>query len=185
MEPEIATHSWYALQTRLRYEQFAAHHLRNKGYEPFLPVYTCRRRWADRIKEVELPLFPGYLFCRFDVWNRLPILVTLGIIQVVGNGKTPIPIQDAEIAAIRAVVQSGLPRQPWPFLQLGEKVRIACGPLGGHEGILLNVKGNHRLVLSVSLLRRSVAVEIDSAWVSPISSKSPPVTEAKVLLHAS
>ena len=185
MEPEIARHSWYALQTRLRYEQFAALHLRSKGYEPFLPVYTCRRPWADRIKKIETPLFPGYLFCRFDLMNRLPILVTPGIIQVVGSGKTPIPIQDTEISAIQAVVQSGLPRQPWPFLQLGEKVRIACGPLGGHEGILLNVKGNHRLVLSVSLLRRSVAVEIDSAWVSPISSRSGAVSGAPVLSQAS
>jgi transcription antitermination factor NusG len=185
MEPKISGHSWYALQTRLRYEQFAALHLQSKGYEPFLPVYTCRRRWADRIKKIELPLFPGYLFCRFDVLNRLPILVTPGIVQVVGSGKRPIPIEDSEITAIQAVVQSGLARQPWPFLQLGQRVRIACGPLGGHEGILLNVKGNHRLVLSVSLLRRSVAVEIDSAWVSPVSSKSSADAGAPVLSQAS
>jgi transcription antitermination factor NusG len=185
MKPEKASSSWFAVQTRLRYEHFAAAHLRSKGYDLFLPVYSCRRRWADRIKEVELPLFPGYLFCRFDLLNRLPILVTPGVIQVIGNGKNPIPVEDAEIAAIQAVVQSELPRQPWPFLQLGQKVRIACGPLSGLEGILQSQKGSHRLVLSVSLLRRSVAVEVDSAWVSPISSKSSPAPDATILLRAS
>ena len=185
MKPEIAKYSWFALQTRLRYEHFAAAHLRSKGYEPFLPVYACRRRWADRVKKVEQPLFPGYLFCRFDLLNRLPILVTPGVIQVIGNGKIPIPIDDEEIAAIQTVVQSELPRQPWPFLQVGQKVRIECGPLHGLEGILLDLRGNHRLVLSVGLLRRSVAVEIDSAWVSPVSSKSAAASEAAVLLRAS
>jgi transcription antitermination factor NusG len=185
MKPEKAKYSWFALQTRLRYEHFATAHLRNKGYDLFLPVYSSRRRWADRIKEVELPLFPGYVFCKFDLLNRLPILVTPGVIQVVGNGNNPIPIDDAEIASIQAVVRSELPRQPWPFLQLGQKVRIACGPLCGLEGILQNQKGNHRLVLSVSLLRRSVAVEVDSAWVSPISSKSSHTSGANVPLHAS
>jgi transcription antitermination factor NusG len=185
MKPETSTYSWFALQTRSRYEHFAAAHLRSKGYELFLPVYTCRRRWSDRIKEVELPLFPGYVFCKFDLLNRLPILVTPGVIQVVGTGKNPIPIDDAELAALQAVVQSELPRQPWPFLQVGQKVRIGHGPLSGFEGILVNLKGNHRLVLSVGLLRRSVAVEIDSAWVSPISSKLPRTSNANVPLHVS
>lgn len=182
---ETSNYSWYALQTRTRYEHFAAAHLRGKGYDPFLPVYVCRRRWADRIKKIEMPLFPGYLFCRFDLQNRLPILVTPGIIQVVGSGRVPMPVADAEIAAIQAVVQSELPRQPWPFLEVGQKVRIKCGPLSGFEGILLNVKGNHRLVLSVSLLKRAVAVEVDGAWVSPLSSKIPAATGAAVLQQAS
>jgi len=104
---------------------------------------------------------------------------------VVGIGKNPIPIDEAELAALQAVVQSELPRQPWPFLQVGQKVRIAHGPLSGFEGILVNLKGNHRLVLSVGLLRRSVAVEIDSAWVAPISSKLPQASNATVPLHAS
>jgi len=185
MKPETGTYSWFALQTRSRYEHFAAAHLRSKGYELFLPVYTCRRRWSDRIKELELPLFPGYVFCKFDLLNRLPILVTPGVIQVIGTGKSPIPIDDAEIAALQAVAQSELPRQPWPFLQVGQKVRIAHGPLSGFEGILVNLKGNHRLVLSVGLLRRSVAVEIDSAWVAPISSKLPQASNVNIPLHAS
>lgn len=185
MKPENSRYPWFALQTRLRYEQFAAEHLRSKGYDPFLPVYTCRRRWSDRIKKIDLPLFPGYLFCRFDLQNRLPILVTPGVIQVVGVGKSPVAVDDAEIAAIQTIVQSGLPREPWPFLQVGQKVRITCGPLSAFEGILLNLKGNHRLVLSVSLLRRSVAVEVDSAWVAPLSPKLPAAGDAAVLRQAS
>ena len=184
MKPDNPNFPWFAVQTRLRYEQFAAEHLRSKGYDSFLPVYTCRRRWSDRIKKIDQPLFPGYLFCRFDLQNRLPILVTPGVIQIVGSGKSPIPVDDEEIAAIQAIVQSGLPREPWPFLQLGQKIRIASGPLEGYEGILLNVKGNHRLVLSVSLLKRSVAVEVDSEWVSPISSTPSAASYSAVLGRA-
>lgn len=159
---------WFALQIRSRYEKIAATLLHGKGYELFLPVYKSRRRWSDRIKELELPLFPGYLFCRFNPLDRLPILVTPGVIQVVGIGKSPVPVNDAEIAAIQTAVQSGLPRQPWPFLQVGQRVKIKSGPLQGLEGILLDFKGRHRLLLSVTLLQRSVAVEVDGAWVDPL-----------------
>jgi len=163
----FSSRSWFALNTKFRYEDFVANHLRGKGYEIFLPVYTCRRRWSDRMKEVELPLFPGYLFCRFDAKDRLPILTTPGMIQIVGFGKTPIPVEDAEIAAIQTAIGSNLAREPWPFLKVGQKVKVEVGPLRGVEGILLNIKGTQRLVLSVSLLQRSVAVEVNSAWVAP------------------
>ena len=168
MKPVADNYPWFALQTRSRYEHFVAAMLRGKGYELFLPVYTCQRRWSDRIKELELPLFPGYLFCRFNPLDRFPILVTPGVIQVVGIGKSPVPVDDAEIAAIQTAVQSGLPRQPWPFLQIGKRVRVECGPLCGLEGILVDFKGRHRLVLSMTLLQRSVAVEVDGAWVISI-----------------
>jgi transcription antitermination factor NusG len=159
---------WFALHVRTCYEKTVATLLDGKGYEWFLPLYKSRRRWSDRVKEIELPLFPGYLFCRFDAQKRLPILKTPGVILVVGIGKAPIPIDPAEISAIQALVKSGLPSQPWPFLRVGERVRINYGALCGLEGILLNLKGHHRIVLSVTLLQRSVAVEIDAAWVCPI-----------------
>ena len=146
-----------------------AKQLAHKGYEILLPLYECRRRWSDRIKELELPLFPGYVFCRFNPLVRLPILMTPGVIQVVGIGRSPVPVDDAEIAAIQTAVQSGLPRQPWPFLQIGQRVRVERGPLCGLEGILLNIKGRDRLILSVTLLQRSVAVEVEDSWVSPIA----------------
>jgi len=142
--------------------------LAGKGYEWFLPLRKSRRRWSDRIKEIEQPLFPGYVFCRFDPLARLPILITPGVIGIVGIGKTPIPIEDSEILSIQTIVKSGLPSQPWPFLQIGERVRIDSGPLEGLEGILLQSKANHRLVVSVTLLQRSVAAEIDSACVSRV-----------------
>lgn len=168
---------WFAVQVRTKHELAIADCLRAKGYEHFLPLYKCRRTWSDRIKEVQLPLFPGYLFCRFDPHARLPILKTPGVVQVVGNGRTPTPVEDSEVAALQTLVASGLPNQPWPFLQTGDRVQIQAGPLRGLEGLLVAFKGNCHLVLSVTLLQRSVAVEIDSAFVVPVGSpKSRPET---------
>ena len=175
--PDISSRLWFALNTKFRYEGFAANHLRGKGYEVFLPIYKCRRRWSDRVKQLDLPLFPGYLFCRFDVMDRLPILTTPGMIQIVGFGKTPVPVDEAEIAALQTAIGSGLEREPWPFLQIGQKVKIDCGPLRGVEGILLNIKGGHRLVLSVTLLQRSVAVEVNSSWVIAAAQQIKPVSK--------
>lgn len=157
---------WFALQVRTPWEKMAAGALVLRGYECLLPLYVSRRRWSDRIKEIELPLFPGYLFCQFDPAYRLPILQTRGVLQIVGIGKTPIPVDDVEIAAIRCLLQSRLPREPWPFIQIGQYVRIEDGPLRGLSGIVVDVKSQMKLILSVSLLRRSVAVEIHPSWVS-------------------
>jgi transcription antitermination factor NusG len=142
--------------------------LRGKGYEEFLPMYRSSRQWCDRIKKLDLQLFPGYLFCRFDVHHQLPILTTPGVISIVGAGKTPIPVDDDEIEAIKAILRSGLAVQPWPLLQVGSKVYIERGPLAGVEGIITNTEKVYRLVVSVSLLQRSVAVEIDREWARPI-----------------
>ena len=165
MQPGNRSHPWFALRVRSRYENTVATILGGKGYEWFLPLYKSRRPWSDRIKEIQLPLFPGYVFCRFNVQKRLPILTTPGVVAIVGIGKCPIPVDDGEIAAIQATVRSGLPSRPWPFLEIGQRVRVEYGPLCGLEGILVDLKGQHRLVLSVNLLQRSVAVEVDSAWV--------------------
>jgi transcription antitermination factor NusG len=124
---------------------------------------------------LDLPLFPGYMFCRFDVHNRLPILKTPGVILIIGIARTPVPIGNAEIDAIRTIVDSGLQSQPWPFLQIGARIRIEHGALSGLEGILLGPRGRHRLIVSVTLLQRSVAVEIDGAWVSAVTHSLSPV----------
>jgi len=168
---------WFALQVRARHEQGVAGHLEGKGYELFLPLYKCRKRWSDRVKEVEAPLFPGYLFCRLNPQDRLPILKSPGMIQIVGSNRIPTAVDEHEIQAIRAMVASGIPNQPWPFLAAGDRVRIESGPLRGLEGILVEFKGNHRLVLSVTLLQRSVAVEIDSAFVTSLRSSPVPRPE--------
>jgi transcription antitermination factor NusG len=166
---------WFALQVRSRYESMVAGILGGKGYEYFLPTYRCRRRWSDRIKELELPLFPGYLFCRFNPQQRLPILKTPGLISIVAVAKHPAPVDEAEIAAVRTLVSSGCKSQPWPYVQIGQRVRIEYGSLCGLEGILQSFKGSHRIVISVSLLQRSIAAEIDSAWVTPIQPYPCPV----------
>ncbi len=160
--------SWYALHVRQRFEKTTAEILRNKGYREFLPLYKARRRWTDRIAEVDLPLFPGYVFCHFDVADRrVPIVTTPGVIQIVGVGRCPAPVADDEIAAIQRIIASGCVAEPWPFLRSGEHVRIEHGSLAGLTGLFVEAKKRHRLVVSVTLLQRSVAVEIDSSWVSP------------------
>jgi transcription antitermination factor NusG len=162
--------SWFALQIRSRWEGTTAGLLRGKGLETLLPTYTARRKWSDRYKVIEAPLFPGYVFCRFDVHNRLPVLITPGVISVVGRGKTPIAVDDEEILAIQAAIQSGIHIEPWPYVELGERVRIKDDVLDGMEGILTSFKGSHRVVISVTLLRRSVALEIDRSRITPLGS---------------
>ena len=163
---------WYAVQCWLRKESLIAAQLEGQGIECFLPKYKSLREWSDRKKEVERPLFPGYLFCRFDYTQRRPVVVTPGVLQIVGCGRTPTPIEDREIQAIQIAVASGVSGQPWPYLEVGEKVRIHTGTLSGLEGILVNFKGNHRVVLSVTLLQRSVALEVDLSWVTSLDKRS-------------
>jgi len=160
--------SWFALQVRSRHETGVAEHLLSLGYEGFLPTYSHRKRWSDRVKEIRSPLFPGYMFCRFDPQFRLPILQTPGVIQVVGCKRQPVRIEESEIKSIQTLVSRGIPSQPWPFLlEVGERVRIDSGPLRGLEGIVLEFKGRRRLILSVTLLQRSVSVDMDAEFVKP------------------
>jgi transcriptional antiterminator NusG len=160
---------WYVLHVRPRFEKFVETHLREKGYEIFLPTYEVKRKWSDRMRTVTLPLFPSYVFCRFDVNHRLPILVTPGVNMIVGVGKAPVAVPEEEIGSIRKVIDSGVSTQPWPYLQVGETVRVENGPLEGLSGIVVRAKGEDRLVVSVSLLMRSVSVEIDRNFVKPLS----------------
>lgn len=160
--------SWFALQVRSRKENYVASQIAGQGYECLLPTYKCIRNWSDRRKEVEQPLFPGYLFCRFDFQQRRPIIFTPGVLQIVGTGRTPVPVSDEEIRALQLAVSSGIPKQPWPYLEVGQRVRVNYGTLAGLEGILVNLKGNHRVVLSVTLLQRSVAMEVDTGWLTSV-----------------
>jgi transcription antitermination factor NusG len=158
---------WFAVHVSSQHERLAIQVLQHKEYETFLPLYKVRRRWSDRFKIIEAPLFPGYIFCRIDPRNQLAVLTTPGVVQIVGFGKAPAPVEESEIAALRAIVNYELPAKPWPYLREGQRVRIEYGPLTGVEGILLKFKNQHRLVASVTLLQRSVAVELDDDWVSP------------------
>ena len=160
--------AWFAIRVRSNYERVTIMHLRERGYEEFSPSYKTERRWSDRTKIVEQFLFPGYVFCRLNPHDRLPILTTPGVLSMVGFGKIPSPIPDHEIESIRTMVQSGLLVLPWPSLELGQSVLIEHGPLAGVEGTLQEVKGKCRLVVSIHLLRRSVFTEIDRGWVRPL-----------------
>jgi transcription antitermination factor NusG len=176
---------WFALQVRTRWEGSTAVLLSGKGYQTFLPTYKTRKRWKGRVREVDSALFPGYVFCNFDAQKRLPILVTPGVISVVGQGRIPLPVDDGEMAAIQTIVSSGFRAEPWPYLELGQRIRIEQDVLQGLEGILINFKGNHRIVVSVvsvSLLRRSVALEIDRSCVKPVAPAKAATREA-ILAH--
>lgn len=171
MSAESTPDRWYALQVRTRWESSTATLLRGKGYHTFFPTYRAEKRWRRGIAAVtSAPLFPGYVFCQFDPHMRLPVLVTPGVIAVVGRGRIPIPVEDSEIEAIQRVVSSGLHAEPWPYLEVGQHVRIQNGALGGLVGILTSFRGTSRIVVSVSLLCRSVALEIDRSGVCPIQS---------------
>ena len=168
MTEPMNSFSWYALQIRSRWEATTAGLLRRKGLETLLPTYEAKRKWSDRLKVVESPIFPGYVFCRFDVHNRLPVLITPGVISVVGRGKTPIAVDDAEMLSLQAAIRAGVAMEPWHYLQIGERVRIDGDVMDGMEGILTSFKGSHRVVISVTLLRRSVALEIDRSRITPL-----------------
>src|SRR3989475_5827480 len=171
---------WFAVQVKSTHEKRVTSLLQYQTYECFWPLYTSRRRWSDRIKSVELPLFPGYVFSRFTPAARIPILKTPSVISIVGIGATPTPIDEREIAAIQRAVASGFGLSPHAFLQIGQRVRINGGSLDGIEGIIADVRKRDRLILSVTMLQRSIAVEIDSAWATPIhtSRAEPSCTKA-------
>ncbi len=164
--------SWFAIRVKSRCEWAVSDALRQKGYEEFLPLYWSRRRWSDRVKVLQLPLFSGYLFCRFAAADRVPILSTPGVVLIVGSGKTPLPIEAKEVEAIRVAVNSGQKIVPWPNLEIGRTVRIEEGSLRGLEGVLLRFKGTNQLIVGVQLLQRAVAVEMPEHWVIPIRSST-------------
>ena len=166
----VAAGRWYALFVRSRHEKTVENSLRSKRYNVFSPSYRTKRKRVDRIAEIEVPLFPGYVFCQFDPNKRLPILMTPGVVGVVGRGNRPEPVDDTEIDSIRTVALAGRSVQPWPFLKLGQRIRMQSGPLTGVEGIFLRVQDKDHLVVSVTLLQRAVSVVIERDSVSPVFS---------------
>lgn len=159
---------WYALYTRPRHEKQVLQELSNKNIEAFLPTYKVRRRWSDRYKVVEEPLFKNYLFVNVDFNQRYyETLRPYGAVAFVMFDGKPAQIPEAEIDAIRRLVDSELPYDPHPYLKVGRKVRVRSGPLEGCEGILIRKKGLARLVLSVNLLQQSVSAEVDADTVEP------------------
>jgi transcription antitermination factor NusG len=153
--------SWFALQTKPRNERKVARLLAHKGYECFLPTYRQRRRWSDRIVEIELPLFPMYVFCRFNSSALGKAISTPGVSRIIGFGGHPAEVEEEEIKALQLVAQSSLLREPWAYIPDGTLVHVETGPLAGAEGIICCSEEKQRLVISVTLLQRSVAIQLD------------------------
>ena len=164
--------AWYALYTRHQHEKAVAHILTNKGFETLLPLYSVARRWKDRTKLLFLPLFPCYVFLNGGLERRLDIMTTPGIHALVSSAGQPAAIPPAEIDAIRRAVESGARLEPHPLLKSGDWVRVKCGPLEGIQGILVRKKNLYRLVLSVEMLGKAAAVEVDAVLVERLSRKS-------------
>lgn len=162
----MSTEDWFAVQVRAGRERFCAEHLQARGYEVFLPCYYEQRRWSDRLKTTERALFAGYLFCRFGRTVTAKVVTTPAVIRIVGNSQGPQAVPSHEIEAVRGITAARLAIEPWPFEYQDRLVRVDCGPLRGLLGTVLQVKNRHRLVISVSLLQRSLAVEIAPEWVS-------------------
>lgn len=159
------TEAWYALRVRSNFERTVSAGLRCRGYEEFLPVYRSWRRWSDRYREIEVPLFSGYVFCRFPAAMRSPVLAVPGVVEIVGFGRQIEPVSNTEIEALRQFVSSGLQLCPWPYFEVGQKVLIQKGPLAGIEGTLVAIRNQWRVVVSVDLLKRAVAAEVDIDWL--------------------
>jgi len=159
---------WYALRTRSRHEKVVRDQLANQGLEPLLPTVKRLSQWKDRKKEIEVPLFSGYCFVRFVMDQKLPVLKTIGVVDIVGAGHCPEPIADEEIGAIKMLMMSVLPYDSHPYLHEGMAVEVIRGPLQGVRGILLRKEKRHRLVLGVRLIQQAAAVEIDVNDVAPV-----------------
>ena len=156
---------WYAIHTRYRHESSVSELLSSKGYSILYPSYKTVRKWKRRSVIVRMPLFPGYVFCNLDVHDRLPVLITPGVVRIVGAGKIPVPVDDREIRSIETAMRADAHAQPYPYLRPGREVEIPEGPLRGLTGTIVSMKNNYRMVVSVTLLQRSMAVEIEAHWL--------------------
>lgn len=159
---------WYAIHTRSRHEKVVRDQLAAKAITHLLPLHHKRSKWKDRVKMIEVPLFGGYIFAHFALQNKLQVLQTVGVVRLVGLNGTAEPVPDEQIETIRKMVEYDLPYDPHPYLQEGMLVRVMRGPLQGAEGILIEKKKNYRFVISIDLIQKAVAVDIDSADVEPI-----------------
>jgi transcriptional antiterminator RfaH len=163
---------WFALSVKPRFDKAVTAALESKGFEAFLALRTQRNIYGVRCREVELPIFPGYVFCRFDVLSRLPILTTPGVLQVLGVGQRPMPVPDDEIVSLKTAIDARIGLQAFPFPPIGQQVCIRHGALAGVQGTVVNLKHSRKIVLSVSLLQRSVLLEVDYDKVDVMSSSN-------------
>lgn len=167
-EKQFQPEHWYAVSVRPRHERVVTRHLAQRGLNYFLPVYRSVRRWKDRHKELEMALFPGYVFVNLNLRDRMGVLQAPGVVQFVTFQGQPAAVPDSEIQALELGLSAGLRPQPHPYLRRGKKVRVKNGPLTDAEGVMIRRKDGFRLVLSIDLIMRSVMLEVDEADVEPL-----------------
>jgi transcription termination/antitermination protein NusG len=172
MTTESNSVSWFALYTRAHHEKSSAAQLGQRAIENFLPTFHTVRRWKDRRKQLELPLFPGYLFARFDPRAKLDVLNVPGVVRLVGFGSHPLAVPDDEIENLRIAIREHLDVQPHAYLTAGQRVRVIRGPLAGMSGTLVRRKGRARLLVSIELIQRAAAIEVAAQDVEPLFEKS-------------
>jgi transcription antitermination factor NusG len=171
MSSVFKANEWYAVQVKGRQEIQVSQTLRFKGYETLVPVYKARKKWSDRSKIVELPLFPSYIFCRFDPQLQGKIISSPGVTSVVGFGRGPVPIREDEIASLKVLMASGAECNPHSFFHAGQEVEVVSGPLSGVKGIVVSNGRKMRIVISVQLIQGSVVVEVDEDCVAPLAAR--------------
>lgn len=169
---------WFAVQVAAKHEKIVASILSYKELVNFLPTYKKKKKWSDRFKIVELPLFPGYVFCQFNHSMVRDVLSTPGITKIVGFGRKPHPIADEEISALQKMMRFGIPTRPEPYLKVGRKVQITRGALAGVIGILTRYSNQERLVISLDMITQSVSIEIGLSSVSAFIDGSKACQEA-------
>jgi len=170
---------WYAAYTRANHEKRVREQLEQRSVESFLPAYETVRRWRDRRMRLQLPLFPGYVFVRMALMDRLRVLQVPGVARLVGFNGTPAPLPDQDVESLRGALCKQLRAEPHPYLTIGKRVRILRGPLEGTEGILVRRKANLRVILSIDLIVRSIAVDVDAVDLEPILAR-PVGTESTI-----
>lgn len=169
LRPDYHERRWYAAYTSANHEKRVDLQLGQRSVEHFLPLYESVRRWKDRKMRLQLPLFPGYVFVRLALCDRLRVLQVPSLVRLVGFSGQPSALPDEEIKALKTASACGMRAEPHPFLTVGRRVRITSGPFEGRQGILLRKKGTLRVVLSVELIMRSIVIDVDTADVVPVS----------------
>ncbi len=166
-DESVLQNHWYALYARSRHERQVEERLKGKGIETFFPVRSLQRRWKDRKKIVEFPLFPGYLFVNISMMDRNTILQTPSVVRMIGNG-LPEPIPDGQIIAVRKFLEAEIQFDPYPYLVPGMEVEVRRGPLKSVRGVLITKKNKHRLIINVNLINNCIATEIDAEDIQPV-----------------
>jgi transcription antitermination factor NusG len=169
--PAVSHPRWYAVYTHPRHEKVVTEQLESKLIEAFLPTFISENRWKDRRVRIQIPVFPGYVFTRISLSERSRVLSVPGVIRMLSFNGTPASIDDSEIEAVRLCMERGATLQPYAFLEVGDRVRVRSGVLEGLEGLVSRCKNERRLIVPISLINQSVAVEIDVQLLEPLGAQ--------------